>query len=353
MSKLTGKFTTVPWAVNGKSGYWLRFLPGDAIKDESFLREVIYRAGLNYTAEELLHAFRAVAKYGPILASEDGRSRIVTGFIEFLVRLSGSVDSPDGAYNPSLHQCVVKAKLRYEAIRKVLDVSMSNVNAGVGVNLDNVTYLGATGIQNVIKPGVNFAAYGDHMEMLEGDTASLIYGETVIPLVCVSSDVSKAEFEFPMEAAPIPADTNVTFELRSRGGVEDGQVYVNRKAVKMGTYTGTPLIAYFEQEGKERGQFGVDANATLTIKGTGFTNPNVLNVKIGKLGDSGNTFVYAFNPTAIRVVDANTVTCKVSVAEDPDQTDETLSADSESGNIKLRLYTQMTKSNDVVAHYVE
>ena len=96
----------------------------------------------------------------------------------------------------------------------------------------------------------------------------------------------------------------------------------------------------------------IDANAIVTVKGAGFTKPNVINAKFGKLEAGGNSFAYAFNPTSITVLDDNTVTCKVSAAEDPDQTDENLSSDSAAGNIVLRLYTQMTRSNDLVAHYV-
>ena len=35
-----------------------------------------------------------------------------------------------------------------------------NVNSGIGVKLDNVTWIGAESVQNVIKVGVDFAAYG-------------------------------------------------------------------------------------------------------------------------------------------------------------------------------------------------
>ena len=346
MSKLTGKFTTVPWAVNGKSGYWLRFLPGDAIKDESFLREVIYRAGLNYTAEELLHAFRAVAKYGPILASEDGRSRIVTGFIEFLVRLSGSVDSPDGAFNPAIHQCIVKAKLRHEAIRKVLDVSMTNITSGIGVNLDNVTYLGATGVQNIIKPVINFAAYGDHMEMLEGDTATITYGDTVYPLTCVSSDVSKAEFTFPSALASVPQGAQLQFEMHSRGGVAEGQVYTNRKNLVMDAYAGdVPLITAFNQGDLEEGTFHCSASEWVTLKGAGFRSLNIQSLKVGHR--SGNTYDKQINATEVSIVDDNTMRFKLP-ANTSTMTDEEL----READLSVTLYTQSAISAAYSLTYV-
>jgi len=350
MAKPVLKYDVRAWKMADKTGYYPVRKEVDKVEDEDLAEEVRKEAGFSCTAEEAYRIVCAFLTWCPRLVARDGRTRSINKQLTWKAKLRGSFDTPDAAWNDKCSARVCASVL--SAAKLDIDATFRNVNAGVGVTLDNVTYIGAQGIQNVIKPGVNFAAYGDHMEMLEGDTASLIYGETAIPLVKVSSDVSKAEFEFPMEAAAIPADANVVFELRSRGGVEDGQVYVNRKTVKLGSYSGTPIIAYFSQEGKDRNEFGVDANAVVTVKGAGFTNPNVLNVKLGKLAEGGNTFTYSFTPTNIRVVDANTLTCKLSAAEEPDQTDEQLAADSDAGLIVLRLYTQTAKSNDFPARYV-
>lgn len=118
-------------------------------------------------------------------------------------------------------------------------------------------------------------------------------------------------------------------------------------------YSGNPVIYGFTQENAANaGEFHVSANDLVTIRGKGFTKPNIISGKFGKLEAGGNSFAYAFNPTAITVIDANTVTCKVSAAEDPDQTDETLAANSTANLIVLRVFTQMTKSNDFTAKYV-
>ena len=350
MAKPILKYDVRAWKMAGKTGYYPVRKEVDKVEDEDLAEEVRKEAGFSCTAEEAYRIVCAFLTWCPRLVSRDGRTRSINKQLTWKAKLRGSFDTPDAAWNDKCSARVCASVL--SAAKLDIDATFRNVNAGVGVSLDNVTYIGAQGIQNVIKPGVNFAAYGDHMEMLDGDTANLIYGETVIPLVKVSSDVSKAEFEFPMEASAIPADANVVFELRSRGGVEDGQVYVNRKTITMGAYSGNPIIAYFEQAGKARGEFGVDADAIVTIKGAGFTRPNIISAKFGKLEAGGNSFAYAFNPTAITVIDANTVTCKVSAAEDPDQTDEQLAADSAAGLIVLRAFTQMTRSNDLVAHYV-
>ena len=241
------------------------------------------------------------------------------------------------------------------SLKPAWNFNLSNTTGGKVIDIYSVTGTKEGCESGHITPDGNVRINGKYMKMLEGDTVVASYGadENKVSAQCtvVESADDYVVVTLPTEMIAAPAGTEITFTVNNHAGDAEGAAQTKSKKATMDAYTGTPLIAYFEQEGKERGQFGVDANATLTVKGTGFTNPNVLNVKIGKLGDSGNTFVYAFNPTAIRVVDANTVTCKVSVAEDPDQTDETLSADSESGNIKLRLYTQMTKSNDLVARY--
>lgn len=114
MSKLVAQFTTRPFSVGGHEGYYPSLVSKGTVADEDFLSEVIARAGLNYTPEELLHVFRAVAKYGPILAAEDGRSRMVTGFIEFRLLLKGGMESPDAPWDKAKNKCIVAAKLRWD-----------------------------------------------------------------------------------------------------------------------------------------------------------------------------------------------------------------------------------------------
>jgi len=113
---------------------------------------------------------------------------------------------------------------------KAIDASFVNVMAGIGVKLNNVAWLGAKTVTNVVKIGKQFAAYGNHMEWLTGDSAKLTVGTTDYALTCVESDVAHAVFNWPAGLAP-EAGTLAKFEMKSRGGVEDGEVYTSKKEV--------------------------------------------------------------------------------------------------------------------------
>ena len=236
------------------------------------------------------------------------------------------------------------------------EFDLKNTVEGVTVSLYSATGVTDGRAINTFTAGENVRINGKNLTLLEGDyvEVSAMVGETELGGRCtvVESAVDHIIVTPPTSLICVPDGTEVFWIVHSRGGdPEEGQMTEAQKSTRV-AYTGTPLIAYFSQEGKDRNEFGVDANAVVTVKGAGFTNPNVLNVKLGKLAEGGNTFTYSFTPTNIRVVDANTLTCKLSAAEEPDQTDETLAADSAAGLVVLRLYTQTAKSNDLVARYV-
>ena len=350
MAKLIGQFTTQPYDLGSHKGYWPKLVNKGEVRDESFLAEVISRAGLNYTPEELLHVFRAVAKYGPILASEDGRSRIVTGFIEFCLRLKGGMESPDAQWDRAKNKCLVTAKLRWEAVREVTDLSLTNVNSGISVRLNNVTYLGAQQVQNVIKVGEPFAAYGNHMEMITGDTAKISYMDGVIKrevtLTCTSSDVSKAEFTFPRELAGLEPGTLLTFEMRSRGGIEAGQVYTNRKTVTLLAYTGErPLIASVK-DGDLPANTITFGDGLVTIKGAGLDKATT--VKFGTM--NGDRFDKAMNGAEIAHAGDNTLTCKFATNATT-LTDEELVAASEAGTLFVGAISSSGFANPLPVKY--
>ena len=351
MAKLVAQFTTRAYNVGGYEGYFPSLVSKGTVADESFLAEVISRAGLNYTPEELLHVFRAVAKYGPILAAEDGRSRMVTGFIEFRLLLKGGMESPDAPWDKAKNKCIVAAKLRWEAVREVTDLSLTNVNSGISVRLNNVTYLGAQQVQNVIKAGEPFAAYGNHMEMIAGDTAKLIYQQGAIKrevaLDCSTSDVSKAEFAFPQELAGLEAGTQLVFEMRSRGGIEAGQAYVNRKQVTLLAYTGdNPLVASV-QDGTLEPNTVTFGDATVTIKGAGLAKATT--VKFGTIADG--RFDKSANGSALAHDGDNTLTCKFA-SNSSGMTDEELLAASAAGNLYLAALGPNGFANPLPVKYV-
>ena len=242
------------------------------------------------------------------------------------------------------------------SLKPAWNFSLSNTTGGKVIDIYSVTGTKEGCESGIVTVDGNVRINGRYMKMLEGDTVVASYGEDEDKVTAQCSILESADdyivATLPDEIKPAPAGTEITFTVNNHAGDAEGAAQTKSKKAKMATYTGTPIIAYFTQEGKDRGEFGIDANAIVTVKGAGFTKPNVINAKFGKLEAGGNSFAYAFNPTSITVLDDNTVTCKVSAAEDPDQTDENLAADSAAGNIVLRLYTQMTRSNDLVARFV-
>ena len=345
-------FKAKNWRVNGKSGTYAQVLKNEPLKNLDVAQEAVDAKRMSMSASELLNGVRALVDVMTANTATDLRPRTIDGFFKTDIVSGGDMETVKSPWDKTKNWCKVSVQLLKDST-KLVDGTFRNVETADIPRLNFVTALGSDE-QNVIRIGTTIVAYGDKMQFNAelGDTAYLKYGEEIIPLVCTSSDVAQAQFEFPAAATAIAAGDLVEFHMVSRGGQADGVATPLKKDVTIAAYSGTPIIAYFAQEGKNRNEFGVDANAVVTVKGAGFTNPNVLNVKLGKLAEGGNTFTYSFTPTNIRVVDANTLTCKLSAAEEPDQTDETLATDSAAGNIVLRLYTQTAKSNDLVARYV-
>ena len=240
--------------------------------------------------------------------------------------------------------------------KQTFDFDIQNEVEGVTIKIGSITGVTPGRAFDTFMAGENVRINGMNLTMLEGDyveVSAMVNGEEVKGRCEILESSADSILVTPhADIATVPGGTEVSFIVHGKGGdAEESQQTISRKC-KIVAYSGNPIIAYFSQEGKARNEFGVDADAIVTIKGAGFTRPNIISAKFGKLEAGGNSFAYAFNPTAITVIDANTVTCKVSAAEDPDQTDEQLSQDSAAGLIVLRAFTQMTKSNDLVAHYV-
>ena len=125
------------------------------------------------------------------------------------------------------------------------------------MKLDNVTWIGAKSVQNVIRVGSDFAAYGRHMEFIADgetpDTAWLEFDGVKYDLMNKSSDVSRAVFAFPAELAGIEPGTQVLFRMESRGGIADGQVYPSKKQVTViaGDTPVTPTVDDIASDGRE------------------------------------------------------------------------------------------------------
>ena len=226
----------------------------------------------------------------------------------------------------------------------------------LGFYIDAITGVTDGREEGTFTAGENVCILGRGLTLLDGDyveaSATWTNGSAQGRCTVVESSNTQIIVTLPRDFIAVPEGTEVSFFVHGRAGdAEADQQIVVGTSTRV-AYVGDPLIAYFEQAGKARNTFCVDANAIVTIKGAGFTRPNIISAKFGKLEAGGNSFAYAFNPTAITVVDTNTVTCRVSADEDPLQTIEQLTADSAAGLIVLRAFTQMTRSNDLVATYV-
>ena len=233
MAKPVLKFTAVAYDVNGHKGYRPQLEQQNPVSDLDFCREIVTEKRLSMSAEELLHALEMVGEVGPQKVAEDGRPRAVTKLLKWNRYAQGNLESPTSPWNDSC-KAVIRAQLLNDA-EKIIDASFTNVNTGIGVKLDNVTWLGAKSVQNVIKVGADFGAYGRHMEFIADgespDTAWIEFGGEKYDLANKASDVSCATFGFPTALAGIEPGTTVRFWMKSRGGIADGQVYTTKKDV--------------------------------------------------------------------------------------------------------------------------
>ena len=254
MAKPVLKFTAVPYEIGNHTGYRPQLEQQKPVSDLDFCREVVTEKRLSMSAEELLHALEMVGEVGPQKVAEDGRPRAVTKLLKWNRYAQGKLESPTSPWNGTC-RAVIRAQLLFDA-EKLIDASFQNVNSGIGVRLDNVTWIGAKSVQNVIKIGTDFAAYGRHMEFIadgeKPDTAWLEMenGET-FDLANKASDVSSATFGFPAALAGVEPGTQVTFWMKSRGGVADGQVYTSKKVVTVlaGDPTPPPTVDHAYSDG--------------------------------------------------------------------------------------------------------
>ena len=334
MTKPTIPFDTVYFDLDGtRRGYRPVLKTGEPVANLDFAAEVVNEKRLSASPYEALHIVQAFAEVGPQKVAEDGRPRCIHGFIKWVPVGGGSLESPDSAWDPKTCTAKIKPLLLTDAIR-VMDANFANVNGGIGVKLNNVTYIGATKVQNVIKVGETFAAYGNHMEFIAGDTATLSYQDGnrkyEVALTCTTSDVSKAEFAFPQELAGLEPGTQLAFEMHSRGGVEAGQAYVSRKTVTLLAYTGdNPLVASV-QDGTLEPNTVTFGDSTVTIKGAGLMKATT--VKFGTIADG--RFDKSANGSALAHDGDNTLTCKFA-SNSSGMTDEELLAASAEGRLYL------------------
>ena len=148
MAKPILKFTAVPYEIGDFKGYRPQLEAQQQVSDLDFCREVVTEKRLAMSAEELLHALEMVGEVGPQKVAEDGRPRAITNLLKWNRFAQGKLESPTSPWNDSC-KAVIRAQLLNDA-EKLIDASFTNVNTGIGVKLDNVTWIGAKSVQNAI-----------------------------------------------------------------------------------------------------------------------------------------------------------------------------------------------------------
>jgi len=280
MAKPVMKFTAVPYSIGSgaqvRSGYRPALEPQDPVVDLDFCTEIVNEKRLAMSPDELLHAMEMVGEVGPAKVAQDGRPRAITKLLKYNRFAQGNLESPTSPWNETC-KARICAQLMWDA-DKFIDATFQNVNAGIGVRLNYVAWKGAQTVINVVKIGKQIGAYGNHMEFLAGDTAYLTVGTTDYPLTCIESDVAHALFSWPAGLAP-EAGTPAEFVMKSRGGVEDGQVYTSKKTVTIlaGDVTGPVITSVHDgAPSPEDGKIGV--GSALIVEGQ---NLNGASMKLG------------------------------------------------------------------------
>jgi len=335
MTKTVMKFTAVPYSIgtgaSARTGYRPALVPQEPVADLDFCREIVNEKRLAMSPDELLHAMEMVGEVGPAKVAQDGRPRAITKLLKYNRFAQGNLESPTSPWNETC-KARICAQLMWEA-DKLIDASFQNVNSGIGVRLNYVAWVGAQTVINVIKIGRTIGVYGNHMEFIAGDTAKLTVGTADYPLTCTESDVAHAVFSWPAGLSP-EAGTTAEFVMKSRGGIEDGQVYTSRKTVTI--LAGDPPVKQtiaFSNAFAASENYGLQAAnpeglATYVAKGGTRTYDQItVNVKVN--GTSAGTVELqrrdATDPTKFSFDDPQTwpagATIEFSASRDPAKAD--------------------------------
>jgi len=266
MAKPIIKFSAVPYQVGSgtqiRTGLRPQLEAQNGLYDLDFCKEVVNEKRLSMSADELLHAMEMVGEVGPAKVASDGRPRGITKLLKFNRYAQGNLESPTSPWNETC-RAYVRAQLMWDAEKEIV-ATFQNVDEGIGVKLNYVAWVGAQSVTNVVKIGKLIGVYGNHMEFLAGDTAQLTVGTTVYPLVCTESDVAHAVFAWPAGLAP-EAGTLAEFLMKSRGGIEEGQVYTSKKTVTiLAADAPLPTVTKVATSGKD----GIAKGSAFDAEGT-------------------------------------------------------------------------------------
>ena len=205
-------FKAKSWRVNGKSGTYAQVLKNEPLKNLDVAQEAVDAKRMSMSASELLNGVRALVDVMTANTATDLRPRTIDGFFKTDIVSGGDMETVKSPWDKSKNWCKVSVQLLKDST-KLIDGSFKNVETADIPRLNFVTALGSDD-QNVLRIGTAIVAYGDKMQFSAdlGDNAYLQYGEEIIPLICTSSDVAQAQFEFPSAAVAIPAGDHVAIK---------------------------------------------------------------------------------------------------------------------------------------------
>ena len=220
-------FTTVP--VNSEIGkantLWFKPKNDKCATSLASCQEVINLTGEPITARRLdrimTDSFDALME----LCMKSGKSYRL-GPIVCKLSISGTTTDPLCATLPDdcTAKIIVSAASGFE--REVDSSCVTFINAQTGTKATIVRFRTLGSLErNMWQKGSTGVLGGANLIMLEGDTLTASYlngSETVtLNLTVIESDASYIKIEWPSELDAVAVETELTFTLTSRGGIED------------------------------------------------------------------------------------------------------------------------------------
>jgi len=231
MAKPVIYFKGVKYKAGTLIGYRPQLEVANKVTDFDLADEICIEKRLSMSPEELLHAVKTTLLTVPQLVQKDGRVREFTNLLSWNRTASGKLEAATSPWNETC-KANIKVQLKKDT-KGVIDGQFINEVAMPTPRLDNVTFVGATSVQNVIKVGTAFAAYGRQMQFNAalGDTAYLWHEGTQYALTCTTSDAAHAVFAWPSNFPSIEQGTMIQFVMKSRAGIEGAAATTTQKSV--------------------------------------------------------------------------------------------------------------------------
>ncbi|HBO99033.1 MAG TPA: hypothetical protein DD637_04265 [Verrucomicrobia bacterium] len=239
------EFDTV--RVNSRMGgetnrHWLKARPSGMKSDKAVFQEAVEACSLNVKPKAAAYLFDAVLSTAVAKVAEDGVPRRIGDLIKVYPVIKGTVEGPYSPYNPETCACLVAISMLggLEKNVKTENIRFVNRRPGLVVAFEKLMSVGLS-YDGTIAKAKQIRAVGTNIQYdaAIGDSAAVEWtedGETKsIPLVPAEQDDTCLTFDWPAALDEVPADTELTFVFRTRAGIPDAAVQVNKMTVKLVT----------------------------------------------------------------------------------------------------------------------